>query len=53
MSLAGVVMFVAFFAAAAIGVPIGQAMIATGFLYLLLSGGDMGLVATQGLNGLF
>jgi tripartite ATP-independent transporter DctM subunit len=53
MSLSGVVMFVAFFAAAAIGVPIGHAMIATGFLYLFLSGGDMGLVATQGLNGLF
>ena len=53
MSLAAVLMFVAFFAGAAIGVPIGHAMIATGFLYLWVHGGDMGLVATQGLNGLF
>ncbi len=53
MSLAAILMFVAFFAGAAIGVPIGHAMIATGFLYLWLHGGDMGLVATQGLNGLF
>ncbi len=53
MSLAAVLMFAAFFAGAAIGVPIGHAMIATGFLYLWVHGGDMGLVATQGLNGLF
>ena len=53
MSLAAILMFVAFFAGAAIGVPIGHAMIATGFLYLWVHGGDMGLVATQGLNGLF
>ncbi len=53
MSLAAVLMFAAFFAGAAIGVPIGHAMIATGFLYLWVHGSDMGLVATQGLNGLF
>lgn len=53
MSLAAVVMFATFFAAGLIGVPIGLAMIATGFLYLLLSGQDVGLVAAQGLNGLF
>lgn len=53
MSIAAVVMFTVFFGVAAIGVPIGHAMIATGFLYLFMTGGDMGMVATQGLNGLF
>jgi tripartite ATP-independent transporter DctM subunit len=35
------------------GMPIGFAMLTSGFLYLLLSGQDVGLIAAQGLNGLF
>lgn len=53
MSLAALVMFVLFIATGAIGVPIGFSMICTGLVYLLLIGGDLGLVAAQGINGLF
>src|SRR5215468_12547207 len=53
MSLAAILMFVGFFAWCAIGMPIGFAMLASAFLYLLLNGQDMGLVAFQSLNGLF
>ena len=53
MSLPAVAMLVCFFAWCAIGMPIGFAMLASAFLYLLLNGQDMGLVAFQSLNGLF
>lgn len=53
MSLAALVMFVLFIATGAVGVPIGFSMICTGLVYLLLIGGDLGLVAAQGINGLF
>lgn len=45
MSYDAIVMFALFIGAGAIGVPIGFAMIATGLVYLLLIGGDIGLVA--------
>src|SRR4051812_23337399 len=38
---------------AALGLPIGHAMIASSILYLLLSGLDLGTAAEQILNGLF
>ena len=53
MSVAAVVMFALFLAACAAGMPIGYAMIATGFVYLFMIGGDIGLVAAQGVTGLF
>ncbi|MCP4380838.1 MAG: TRAP transporter large permease [Hyphomicrobiales bacterium] len=53
MSVAAAIMFALFIGAGAIGVPIGFAMIATGLIYLVLIGGDIGLVAAQGINGLF
>jgi len=53
MSLPAVAMLVCFFAWCAIGMPIGFAMLTSAFLYLLLKGQDMGLVAFQSLNGLF
>jgi len=53
MSFAAVVMFALFFYWAAVGMPIGHAMLAACFVYLFLSGQDIGLVASQSLNGLF
>lgn len=53
MSIAAAFMLVLFMAAGAIGVPIGFAMIVSGFAYLLVTGKDLGLVAAQGINGLF
>ena len=53
MSLAAWVMFALFFGWSAIGMPIGFAMLASSFVYLFLNGGDIGLVASQSLNGLF
>ncbi len=53
MSLAAAIMFALFIGACAIGVPIGFSMITAGLIYLLLIGGDIGLVAAQGINGLF
>src|SRR5258708_26292728 len=38
---------------AALGLPIGHAMIVSSILYLLLSGLDLGTAAEQLLNGLF
>ncbi len=53
MSLAAAFMLVLFMVAGAIGMPIGFAMIVSGFAYLLITGKDLGLVAAQGINGLF
>jgi tripartite ATP-independent transporter DctM subunit len=53
MSLAGWVMFALFFYWSAVGMPIGHAMLLSSFVYLLLTGQDIGLVASQSLNGLF
>src|SRR4051794_2335326 len=38
---------------AALGLPIGHAMIASSIFYLLLTGADLGTAAEQILNGLF
>lgn len=46
-------MLLLFMLAGAIGVPVGFAMIVSGFVYLLMTGKDIGLVAAQGINGLF
>jgi tripartite ATP-independent transporter DctM subunit len=46
-------MLVLFVVTAAIGMPVGFAMIVSGFVYLLMTGRDLGLIAAQGVNGLF
>ena len=51
--LAAALMLASFFLWAAMGMPIGFAMLASAFLYLLASGQDIGLVASTSLNGLF
>jgi len=53
MTLAAMAMLASFFVWGALGMPIGFAMLASAFLYLLLKGQDIGLVASQSLNGLF
>src|SRR2546423_14116127 len=53
MSISAALMLGSFFLWAAMGMPIGFAMLAAAFLYLLSSGQDIGLVASQSLNGLF
>jgi tripartite ATP-independent transporter DctM subunit len=53
MSLAAAIMLISFFVWGAVGMPIGFAMLASAFLYLLVKGQDLGLVASQSLNGLF
>ncbi|WP_223478986.1 TRAP transporter large permease [Oricola indica] len=53
MSVAAAFMLLLFVIAGAIGMPIGFAMIVSGFAYLLVTGKDIGLVAAQGINGLF
>jgi tripartite ATP-independent transporter DctM subunit len=53
MSLAAVVMFTLFFYWSAVGMPIGHAMLVACFVYLFMTGQDIGLVASQSLNGLF
>lgn len=53
MSSAAVVMFALFFGWMAIGMPIGHAMLVASFVYLFMTGQDIGLVASQSLNGLF
>ena len=53
MSFATSVMFALFFLWSFLGMPIGHAMIAAGIVYLFLTGQDIGLVASQSLNGLF
>jgi len=53
VSFAASAMLVLFFAWGAIGMPIGYAMLSSAFVYLFLSHQDIGLVASQSLNGLF
>lgn len=53
MSLALIIMFVALVVLVMLGGAIGPAMIASGILYLAISGQDMGLAAEMILNGFF
>lgn len=53
MSLAALVMFALFFLWFLLGMPIGYAMLASGFVYLILTGQDIGLVASQSMSGMF
>lgn len=53
MSLAAEVMFVLFFIWTFIGMPLGYAMLASGIVYFLITGRDVGLVASQSLNGIY
>lgn len=53
MSLAAGVMFALFLIWTIVGMPIGHAMLLSGFVYLFMSGQDVGLVASQSLNGMF
>ena len=53
MSVAAWVMFVLFFVWSFMGMPIGHAMIASGIVYLFMTNQDLGLVASQSLNGLY
>jgi tripartite ATP-independent transporter DctM subunit len=53
MSFAAEVMFALFFIWTFIGMPLGYAMLGSGIVYFLISGRDMGLVASQSLNGLY
>jgi tripartite ATP-independent transporter DctM subunit len=46
-------MFALFFYWSAVGMPIGHAMLVSSFVYLILTGQDIGLVASQSLNGLY
>jgi tripartite ATP-independent transporter DctM subunit len=53
MSFAAIAMFVLFFIWTFLGMPLGHAMLASGIVYFLIHGGDMGLVASQGLKGVY
>lgn len=53
MSFAAWVMFGLFFVWSFLGMPIGHAMIAAAIVYLFMTGQDIGLVASQSLNGLY
>ncbi|MCX7303697.1 MAG: TRAP transporter large permease [Hyphomicrobiales bacterium] len=53
MSSAAYIMFILFFAWSFLGMPIGHAMLASAIVYLFITGQDIGLVASQSLNGLF
>jgi tripartite ATP-independent transporter DctM subunit len=53
MSFAAITMFVLFFVWTFLGMPLGHAMLAAGIVYFLVSGGDLGLVASQSLNGVY
>jgi tripartite ATP-independent transporter DctM subunit len=53
MSFAAWLMFGLFFAWSFLGMPIGHAMIASGVVYFLITHKDVGLVASQSLNGLY
>lgn len=53
MTLAVTAMLVLFFVWMLIGMPLGHAMLASGIVYFLVNGGDMGLVVSQGVNGIY
>ena len=53
MSFAAWLMFGLFFLWSFLGMSIGNAMLASAIVYLLVSGQDIALVATQSLNGLY
>jgi tripartite ATP-independent transporter DctM subunit len=53
MSFAAIAMFVLFFVWTFLGMPLGHAMLASGIVYFLIHGGDMGLVASQSLKGVY
>lgn len=53
MSIAAYVMFGLFLLWTMLGMPIGHAMLMTGFVYLFMTGQDIGLVASQSLHGMF
>ena len=53
MSLAAWVMFALFFLWSFLGMPIGHAMIAAAFVYLIWTGQDLAIVASQSLSGLY
>ena len=46
-------MFALFFLWSFLGMPIGHAMLCAAIVYLFLTGQDIGLVASQSLNGLY
>ena len=53
MSFAAWIMFILFFVWSFMGMPIGHAMMASGIVYLFMTQQDLGLVASQSLNGLY
>src|SRR5215204_4583493 len=53
MSFAAWVMFALFFVWSFLGMPIGHAMLVAAIVYLFMTGQDLGLVASQSLNGLY
>jgi len=53
VSTAAIVMLASFFVWGALGMPIGFAMLCSAFVYLIINHQDIGLVASQSLNGLF
>ena len=53
MSISAYIMFGLFFGWSFLGMPIGHAMLASAIVYLFLTGQDIGLVASQSLNGLY
>ena len=53
MSVAAWIMFILFFVWSFMGMPIGHAMIASAIAYLFMTHQDLGLVASQSLNGLY
>lgn len=53
MSFAAWIMFGLFFLWSFLGMPIGHAMVASAIVYLFMTHQDIGLVASQSLNGLY
>lgn len=53
MSIAAWTMFILFFLWSFMGMPIGHAMLASAIVYLFMTHQDLGLVASQSLNGLY
>lgn len=53
MSFAFLVLLILFVGIAALGIPMGIAMLSAGFGYMLAKGQDVGLVVDQSMNGLY